>query len=72
MTTTESAQSAADTLSIRREVLDFVLASEALLSTFFGPSELTEEERGLIVEYVTSLSSSGKSWSKALPVRYNI
>jgi hypothetical protein len=57
-------------VAANKVVLDFVLASEALLSPAMCP-ELTKEECDMIVEYVMNLSRSGNPWSKALPVRYN-
>ena len=58
-------------VAARKVVLDFVLASEALLSPALRSSELTQEECAMIAEYVLNLSRSGNPWSKALPVRYN-
>ncbi len=58
-------------IAVRKEVLNFVLASEALLSPVLLGTELTKEECALIAEYVLNLSRSNQPWSKALPVRYN-
>ncbi|MCE3222972.1 MAG: hypothetical protein K0S58_1152 [Nitrospira sp.] len=61
----------AERKEVSKEVLQFVLASEALLSPVLRPSALTQEECNLVAEYVMNLSRSGNQWSKALPVRYN-
>lgn len=59
-------------IAVRKEVLDFVLASEALLSPVLLGTELTKEECSLIAEYVLNMSRSGHPWAKGLPVRYNM
>jgi hypothetical protein len=58
-------------IAVRKEVSDFLLASEALLSPALRSSELTKEECDMIAEHVMNLSRSGNPWSKSLPVRYN-
>ena len=72
MVATTSAPPTRGTSAIRQEVLDFILVAEALLSPLLPRHTLTENECGLIAEYVTSLSCSGIPWSKSLPIRYNI
>ena len=59
-------------IAVRKEVSDFLLASEALLSPALRSSELTNEECAMIAEYVMNLSRTGNPWSKALPIRYNV
>ncbi|MCE3222405.1 MAG: hypothetical protein K0S58_585 [Nitrospira sp.] len=61
----------AERKEVSKEVLQFVLASEALLSPALRPIELTNEECTMIAEYVLNLSRSGNPWAKGLPVRYN-
>ena len=58
-------------VSVRKEVLDFILASEALLSPVLRPADLTKAECDTIAEYVKNLSATKHPWSKSLPVRYN-
>jgi hypothetical protein len=58
-------------IASRKVVLDFILASEALLSPALRPAELTKEECTMIAEYVLNLSRSGNPWAKALQIRYN-
>jgi hypothetical protein len=57
---------------MRAEVLEFLLASETILSPVLRPPDLTEEERNLIAEFIVKLSSSDNPWAKLLPVRYNL
>jgi hypothetical protein len=64
--------SASPAYGVRQEVLDFILSTEALLSPVTRSSELTNEECGLIAEYITSLCCSDHPWSRSLPIRYNI
>jgi hypothetical protein len=71
MIATLSAPPGANTYTIRKGVLDFIIASEALLSPALRSSELTKEECDMIAEYVMTLSNSANPWSKSLPVRYN-
>jgi len=59
-------------IAVRKEVSDFLLASEVLLSPALRSSELGKEECDLIAECVMNLSRTGNPWSKSLPVRYNI
>jgi hypothetical protein len=42
-------------VAFRKEVLDFVMASEAILSSVLIKPPLTEDERALIAEYVSFL-----------------
>jgi hypothetical protein len=71
MIATPSAPSATNTYPVRKEVLDFVFIAETLLGRSEGSREFTEEECGLIAEYVMNMSRSGNPWSKSRPVRYN-
>jgi hypothetical protein len=57
-------------LSMRPEVLEFVVASEVLLSPVLRPPHLTEEESGIIAEFVVKLSSTDNPWATLLPIRY--
>lgn len=57
-------------ISVRKEVQDFLQASETLLSPALRTSELTCEECNLIAEYVMSLSHAKHPWSKSLIMRY--
>jgi hypothetical protein len=58
-------------LSMRPAVVDFVLASEVLLSPVLRPRHLTAEESGLIAEFVVKLSSAGNPWASLLPIQYS-
>jgi hypothetical protein len=72
MIATLSAPPGTNAYAIRKGVLDFIIASEALLSPALRSSEFTKEECDMIAEYVMTLSNSATPWSKSLPVRYNI
>jgi hypothetical protein len=50
-------------LSVRKEVKDFVLAAEKLLSPILLSSELTKEECQLICEYLTTMCRGTHPWS---------
>ena len=71
MIATLSTPPGTNTHTIRKEVLDFIIASEAILSAALHSSEFTKEECDMIAEYVMTLSNSANPWSKSLPVRYN-
>ena len=58
-------------VAVRKEVLEFILASEALLSPALRSSEISQAECALIAESVMNLSRSGYPWSKSLLLRYN-
>jgi hypothetical protein len=60
-----------DTSTMLAEVVAFMRASEALLSSASHRRALSEDECSLIAEYVTTLSASSTPWSKGLLVRYN-
>lgn len=49
---------------ICKEVLDFVRASETLLSPILLERELTDDECDLISEYVACLSNSANPWNR--------
>ncbi|HET9961095.1 MAG TPA: hypothetical protein VFQ34_02050 [Nitrospiraceae bacterium] len=51
------------TLRIRKEVLDFINASETILSSVLIKPPLTQEERGLIAEYLRYLSDVKQPWN---------
>ncbi len=57
-------------VSVRKEIEDFILATEALLSPILLKPDLTQEECDLIAEYVKTLSQSKRPWSKSLPIKY--
>ena len=59
-------------ITARKEVLDFVLVSEALRSPVLLDSALTKEECAVIAECILNMSRTGQPWSTALPVRYNL
>jgi hypothetical protein len=61
----------AERKEVSKDVLQFALASEALLSSALRSSEFTQEECTMIADYVLNLSRSGNPWAKALPIRYN-
>jgi hypothetical protein len=50
-------------VGFRREVLDFVKASETILSSVLIKPPLTPDERALIAEYVSFLSQSTEQWN---------
>ena len=58
------------TLPVRKEVLDFLKASETLLAYPMFDAEITPEECDLIADYIMSLSQSKHPWGKSLTVRY--
>ena len=53
-------------LPVRKEVQDFVLAAEKLLSPVLRSSELTPEECHIICEYLTTMCSGPHPWSSQL------
>lgn len=55
-----------NSLPVRKEVQDFILVSETLLSPALLSSALTPEECEIIAEYIMSLSHLKHPWSKAL------
>jgi hypothetical protein len=55
-----------DGLPIRKEVQDFLEASETLLSPALLGSDLTPEECLLIADYVMHLVDSERPWGTAL------
>ena len=59
-----------NSLPVRKEVQDFILISETLLSPALLTSALTPEECEVIAEYVMSLSHLKQPWSKLLVLRY--
>lgn len=59
-----------NSLPVRKEVQDFILVSETLLSPALLTSALTPEECEIIAEYVMSLSHLKHPWSKSLVLRY--
>ena len=50
-------------LQISKEVKDFVLAAEHLLSPLLRSSELTPEECHIICEYLTTMCQGSHPWS---------
>ena len=58
------------TLTIRKEVTDFVRSTETLLSPILLKPDLTQEECDLIAEYVKMLSLWKNPWSRSLPIKY--
>ena len=50
-------------LQISKEVKDFVLAAEQLLSPLLRSSELTPEECHIICEYLTTMCHETHPWS---------
>ena len=50
-------------LPVRKEVQDFVLAAEKLLSPILRSSELTPEECHIICEYLTTMCRGTHPWS---------
>ena len=48
---------------IRKEVLDFVKASETILSSVLIKPALTQDERALISEYIRYLSDYERAWN---------
>jgi hypothetical protein len=58
------------TLQIRKEVYEFVHAAEFLLSPALQTPALTDDECGLIAQYVTTLSHAKQPWGKSLVIRY--
>ena len=59
-----------NSLPVRKEVQDFILISETLLSPALLTSALTPEECEIIAEYIMSLSHLKHPWSKSLVLRY--
>lgn len=55
---------------VRKEVQEFLQASESLLSPASLTSDLTREECDLIAEYVMSLSHAKHPWSRSLIMKY--
>jgi hypothetical protein len=51
--------------AIRKEVVEFVNAAEAILSSALSKSSLTDEERSMITEYVHQLTQEVGRWKKA-------
>jgi hypothetical protein len=49
---------------IRKEVLEFLSASETILSSVLIKPPLTKDERDLITEYVKQLSAQTEQWKK--------
>ena len=66
----EASSVSAELSSVRKEVLDFSRAAEAILSPSFLGSELTPSECDLIAEYVKSLCQFKNPWSQSLPIKY--
>ena len=62
--------SAIASLSVRKEVCEFIRAAETILSPALWISELTEDECDLINQYVISLSKAKNPWSRGLPIKY--
>ena len=54
-----------NSLPVRKEVQDFILVSETLLSPALLSSALTPEECEIIAEYIMSLSHLKHPWSKS-------
>ena len=50
-------------LPVRKEVQDFVLAAEKLISPILRSSELTPEECHIICEYLTTMCRGTHPWS---------
>jgi hypothetical protein len=61
----------ANTLPVRKEVLDFLKASETLLAYPMFASEFTPEECDVIADYIMTLSQARHPWGKSLTVRYS-
>jgi hypothetical protein len=61
----------ANNLPVRKEVLDFLKASEHLLAYPLFDSEFTSEECDLIADYIMTLSQAQHPWGKSLTVRYS-
>jgi hypothetical protein len=59
-----------EVLTARKEVMDFVRASEKILSPALLHPTLTQAECDLIAEYVKTLSLSKRPWSRSLPIKY--
>ena len=57
-------------LPVRKEVLDFINASEYLLSPAMISPKLTPEECQVVAEYVMSLSKNNNPWSNLLSHQY--
>ena len=53
-------------LPVRKEVEDFVLAAEKLLSPILRSSELTPDECHIICEYLTTMCRETHPWSSHL------
>ena len=60
-----------NSLPVRKEVFDFLKASETLLAYPMFNSEFTPEECDVIADYIMSLSQSKHPWGKSLIVRYS-
>ena len=58
------------TIQVRKEVKNFIQATETLLSPIMLKPDLTQEECDLIAEYVKMLSLSKHPWSRSLPIKY--
>jgi hypothetical protein len=50
-------------LSVRKEVQEFILAAERLLSPVLRGTDLTPEECRIICEYLTTMASGNHPWS---------
>lgn len=50
-------------LPVRKEVQDFLVAAERLLSPILRDKELTSEECHLICEYLTTMCRDNHPWS---------
>jgi hypothetical protein len=61
----------ANTLPVRKEVLEFLKAAETLLAYPMFDSQFTPEECDVIADYIMSLSQSKHPWGKSLAVRYS-
>jgi hypothetical protein len=57
-------------LSIRKEVLEFVKASEMILSSVLIQPPLNQDERALIAEYVRHFSDTKQPWNEHLLQKY--
>jgi hypothetical protein len=55
-------------LPIRKEVLDFIQAAEALLSPDMNTSALTPKECELVMEHLMAMSHAKHPWCKGLPI----
>jgi hypothetical protein len=59
-----------EVLTARKEVMEFVRATEKILSPALLHPTLTQGECDLIAEYVKTLSGSKHPWSGSLPIKY--